>query len=172
MMDEHNSNNDAVGPELLGRLLDCHAAALELYARQWCDASDDVVQESLIELVRQTDVPHDVVAWLYRVVRNKAISAGRSNRRRKQHETVAAEQGHEWFEPSTSDHFDSQIAAGALESLPLEQREVVVARIWGGLSFQQIGQLVGASDSAAHRRYEAALSALRQKLRAPCPKEK
>ena len=69
-----------------------------------------------------------------------------------------------------ADLIDAGTAAAALESLPIEQREVVVARIWGGLTFQEIGRLVGVSDSAAHRRYEAALLALRQKLRVPCPK--
>ena len=38
--------------------------------------------------------------------------------------------------------------------------------------FKQIGQLVGVSDSAAHRRYEAALLALRQKLRVSCLKKR
>ena len=74
------------------------------------------------------------------------------------------------FERSAADRIDAGVAAAALESLSIELREVVVARIWGGLTFQQIGQLVGVSDSAAHRRYEAGLSALRQKLRVPCPK--
>ena len=160
----------AAGPELLGVLLDRHAAALELYARQLCDCSEDVVQEALIELVAQPRVPDDAVAWLYRVVRNKAVSALRSARRRKRHEREAAGRRPAWFERSAADLIDAGVAAEALESLPIEQREVVVARIWGGLSFQQIGQLVGVSDSAAHRRYEAALLALRQKLRVPCPK--
>ena len=91
MVNENDSNaGGAVGPEFLGRLFDRHAAALELYARQWCDCSEDVVQEALIELAGQPRTPDDAAAWLYRVVRNKAISALRSARRRKRHETVAA----------------------------------------------------------------------------------
>lgn len=171
MVNGNDSNaGDAVGPEFLGRLFDRHAAALELYARQLCDCSEDAVQEALIELVGQPRMPDDVLAWLYRVVRNKAISALRSARRRKRHETEAVGKRSIWFDRSAADLIDAGVAATALESLPIEQREVVVARIWGGLSFGQIGQLVGASDSAAHRRYEAALLALRQKLRVPCPK--
>ncbi len=170
-MDGHDfSQTGALGPELLGRLFDRHAAVLELLGRQWCDCSEDVVQEALIELAGQACAPGDPVAWLYRVVRNKAISASRSTQRRRRHETEAAGQQPGWFEPSAGDAIDACVAAAALESLPVEQREVVVARIWGGLSFQQIGRLVGASDSAAHRRYEAALSALRKKLRSPCRK--
>jgi RNA polymerase sigma-70 factor (ECF subfamily) len=167
---DSNAGN-VVGPEFLGRLLDRHAAALELYARQFCDCSEDVVQEALIELVGQARTPEDVAAWLYRVVRNKALSASRSIQRRKRRESEAAGRKPAWFERSEADLIDAAKAAEALKSLPLEQREVVVARIWGGLSYLQIGQLVGVSDSAAHRRYEAGLSALRQKLRVPCLKK-
>jgi RNA polymerase sigma factor (sigma-70 family) len=164
------STGGPVGPELVGRLFDQCAPALELYARQWCDCSEDVVQEALIELAAQPRTPDDAAAWLYRVVRNKARSAWRSSRRRKRHESAAANGRPAWFERSAADRIDADVAAAALGSLPIEQREVVVARIWGGLSFQQIGRLVGASDSAAHRRYTAGLSALRQKLRVPCLK--
>ena len=41
---------------------------------QWTEAADDCVQEALIELARQPRVPENVVAWLYRVVRNRAVS--------------------------------------------------------------------------------------------------
>ena len=58
-----------------------------------------------------------------------------------------------------------------LEELPAEQREVVVAHVWGGLAFRQIGDLTGTSDSTAHRRYQAALAAIRKRLRVPCPKK-
>jgi hypothetical protein len=36
MANADNRPTGAVGPDLLGRLLDRHAAALALYARQWC----------------------------------------------------------------------------------------------------------------------------------------
>jgi RNA polymerase sigma-70 factor (ECF subfamily) len=173
MMDRHDSNSDSqAGPELLGRLFDRHAAVLELYARQWCECAEDVVQEAFVGLVGQTPPPKDPVAWLYRVVRNGAMDALRASQRRKRHEAEAAGGKTFRFDSSPADRIDADVAAAALESLPIEQREVVVARVWGGLSFEQIGQLIGASDSAAHRRYEAGLSALRQKLRVPCPNPK
>jgi RNA polymerase sigma factor (sigma-70 family) len=165
-----SSTNSPAEPEFLGWLFDRHAAALELYARQLCNCPEDVVQEALMELARAAKVPDNPVAWLYQVVRRGAISAVRSAQRRKHHETIAAGQHVVWFERSVADRIDAGVAAAAIESLSIELREVVVARIWGGLTFEQIGQLVGVSDSAAHRRYEAAMLALRQKLRVPCPK--
>jgi RNA polymerase sigma factor (sigma-70 family) len=160
-----------IGPELLGRLLDRHAATLELYARQLCNCPEDVVQEAFVELARQPALPEDhILPWLYRVVRNKAISAVRSERRLKSHESQAAGGRRAWFEHSPGDAIDAATAVGILEDLSQLEREVVVARIWGGLTFQQIGQLVGATDSTAHRRYESALAAIRRKIKLrDCP---
>ena len=75
-------------PELLGRLVDDHAAALTLFARQWCAAPEDVVQEAFVKLAAQRPLPNDPVAWLFRVVRNGASSAARADRRRRLHETA------------------------------------------------------------------------------------
>ena len=65
------------GPELLGQLLDRHGRALVLFARQWTSSPEDVVQEAFVQLSRQTEAPRDPASWLYRVVRNGAISARR-----------------------------------------------------------------------------------------------
>lgn len=153
-----------VGPEQLGRLLDEHGAALVLYARQWCSAPEDVVQEAFIQLARQAAAPEKLLPWLYRVVRNGAISAARGARRRRHYEAAAAHRADAWFEQAEGDRLDAALAAHSLESLPAEQREVIVARLWGGLSFQEIGELIGTSSSSAHRWYEAGLTTLRERL--------
>jgi RNA polymerase sigma factor (sigma-70 family) len=154
----------AVGPDLLGRLLDRHAAALALYARQWCRTTDDVVQRAFVQLARQSAVPEQIETWLYRVVRNGAISAGRAEQRRRQHETAAAEMACSWFVPSEPPGLDSAAAAKALENLAADEREVIVAHLWGGLTFQEIAAVTGLSPSTAHRRYESGLRQLREIL--------
>src|SRR5580704_19540094 len=126
-----------VTPERLAQLLDAHAAALELFAAQLTRAAADVVQESFVELARQPVVPENVVAWLYRVVRNRASSEARSDRRRKRRESaVAANEA--WFQTAGQGDLDPQDAADAIGGLSDELREVVVARIWGGLTFEQM----------------------------------
>ena len=68
-----------MGPDALGRLLDAHAAGLTLYARQWCVAPEDAVQEAFLKLAARRDSPPDAVAWLYAVTRNlRGRPAGRS----------------------------------------------------------------------------------------------
>jgi RNA polymerase sigma-70 factor (ECF subfamily) len=160
-----------MGPELLSRLLDEHAAALVLYARQWCAAPEDVVQEAFVKLAAQHRPPDNLAGWLYRVVRNGALATARAERRRLHHEKTAAQQAPNWFAPVEATRLDGAIATTALQGLPLEQRETLVAHLWGGLTFEQIGELTGVSSSTAHRRYLAGLSALRERLRVPCPKD-
>jgi RNA polymerase sigma factor (sigma-70 family) len=158
----------AVSPEDMARLLDEHGGGLVLYARQWCATPEDVVQEAFLLLVRQAAVPQNVVGWLYRVVRNGAISASRSSARRSRREKAVAHRGEPWFDAPDGSRLDAAAASRALEQLPAAEREVVVARLWGGLSLEEIALLTGASTSTVHRRYQAGLSELRERLGVAC----
>jgi len=159
-----------VDATLIGQLLDQHAAALELYAKHWTVAPEDCVQEALIELARQPVAPHSPVAWLYCVVRNRALNAARSTRRRREHEQRAGQQRSE----KTSRPVDPQVGAGLhdlLATLDGAEREIVVLRIWGQLTWQEIADVAGGSSSGAQRRYEKALVELRKHLEpSSCPK--
>jgi RNA polymerase sigma-70 factor (ECF subfamily) len=152
----------------LGRLIDDHAAALVLYARQWCAAPEDAVQDAFLALMAQSRVPDPVAPWLFRVVRNRAVSAGRSERRRRRRETQAAPGA--WFHSDVASGLEAAELRDALAALPLEQREVIVAHLWGGLTFEQIGGLCGCSTSMAYRHYTAGVAALRERMGGvPCP---
>jgi RNA polymerase sigma factor (sigma-70 family) len=155
---------NSIGSEFLTRLVDQHGGPLALYARQWCAAPEDVVQEAFLRLVQEPALPENVVGWLYRVVRNGAISASRSASRRLRREAAVARCGEAWFDFSPAEGLDAATATAALEQLPLEEREVVIARLWGGLGFEQVAELAGCSVSTAHRRYQTALATLRQRL--------
>jgi RNA polymerase sigma factor (sigma-70 family) len=160
-----------MGPDRLGQLVDELAGALTLFARQWCACPDDVVQEAFVRLAAQRKTPDNLKAWLYTVVRNAAISAGRSERRRRQYENAAAAARATWFEPADNIQVDGEAVNLALEALPGEQRETLVAHLWGGLTFEQVGELTGVSGSTAHRRYLLALERLRERLRVECPRK-
>jgi RNA polymerase sigma-70 factor (ECF subfamily) len=155
-------------PHDLGRLYRQHAPALRLFARQWPGYGDDLVQDAFVALARQQAPPEQVVPWLYQVVRNGATASGRSAARRRRREG-AASAPEAWF-ATTDDRLDAADAARALADLPLENREVIVARLWGGLTFDEVARMVGCSLPTAHRRYHAGLEELRMRLNAPCHK--
>src|SRR5437667_2336657 len=111
-----------MSPPDFARLIDAHAAPLVLFARQWCDAPEDVVQEAFLKLVRQGRPPQDAVAWLYRVVRHGALDAAKMARRRRQRESVAA-RPIQWFVEPAVDGLDAERAVAALQRRAPAQRE-------------------------------------------------
>jgi RNA polymerase sigma factor (sigma-70 family) len=151
-----------IAPDELGRLYREHAPALRLYARQWPAGDEDLVQEAFIKLAQQAPPPEQALPWLYTVVRNGALTASRGEGRRRRREDRASAR-EAWF-GATDDRIDGDEAARRLAEVPLELREVVVARIWGGLTFDEVARLVGCSLPTAHRRYQAGLNALRERL--------
>lgn len=147
---------------VLGRLYRQNAPALRLYARQWGESGEDLVQEAFIRLAQQSPPPEQILAWLYRVVRNAALMAQRTATRRRQREQRASKP-EAWF-TTTEDRLDGDEATRLLAELPLELREVIVPRLWGGLTFEEIADLVGCSLATAHRRYQMGLAQLRERL--------
>jgi RNA polymerase sigma factor (sigma-70 family) len=146
----------------LEELVARHGAALVLYARQWCIAPDDALQESLLELIQAATAPRDVVAWMFAVVRFKAMNLARSEHRRSEHQRRAAEERDPWFTHDQGSALEVGEVERALEQLTALGREIVVARIWGDLSFEQISELTGKPSSTVHRHFRQAMSQLKQ----------
>jgi RNA polymerase sigma factor (sigma-70 family) len=149
----------------LQQLIDSHGPALRLYAGQWCRSPDDAVQEALIDLLQQDPVPTQLAAWLFTVVRRRAMNISRAERRRANHQTQAGQQQRHWF--TCDDDQDSPDWAACLAQLPQLEREILTTRIWGGLSFAEIAQLVEQPLSTVHRRYQKALGQLGSMLEEP-----
>jgi RNA polymerase sigma-70 factor (ECF subfamily) len=88
-----------MGPDQLAELVNRHAAALVLYARQWLDrqSAEDVVQEVFVRLMSQPgrETPANVRAWLFHATRNAAIGTARSlwRRGRREREVARAADG-------------------------------------------------------------------------------
>ena len=159
-----------IDPAKLGQWFDEHAAQLVLYARQWrlgC-APEDLVQDVFLRLMAQPAEPGNVKAWLFRAVRNAAISAARTDRRRAGRELRVAEARPGWFQTNPEDLIDAAAAQAALGELPEAQREVVVLRVWGRMTLQDVADTVGMPVSSVHEQYHAGLSALRKKMESSC----
>lgn len=152
---------------LIGRLLDERADSLVLYASQWTDEAEDCVQEALVALAQQVPLPHSPVAWLYRVVKHRALNHIRSDKRRKRREATAWQNQlvHQTSQQDSSSQQGDRIdLLEALTRIEPEAREIVLLHIEAGLTFALIGEVLELSTSAAHRRYYLALRSLRRHL--------
>ena len=131
-----------------------------LYARQWCNCPDDALQEALVDLARLEQPPVDMAAWLFTTVRRKAINLARSEGRRKKHQQQASLEKDTWFSLDPSDRLLGEELENQLRKLSPLEREILVARIWGELTFEQIAALVALPLSSVYRQYQKSLSFL------------
>jgi len=135
---------------------------LVLFARLWTDSPDDAVQEAFLRLYEQRARPDDAVAWLFKATRNAAIDISRSEARRTRREKAATNP--KWFQPNARSRWEVETLMDELQELSPELREVVVAKVWGGLTFEQIGTSTATSRATAQRRYNEAIAILRKRL--------
>jgi RNA polymerase sigma factor (sigma-70 family) len=154
------------GMRKLALWFESYGAGLVLYGRQWLETGDaeDVAQEAFVRLMGQKTEPDNVKAWLYRLVRNEAIDR---LRRRQRHERRAAKlelAQTEWFERQQTNPIDSNAAQVALAGLAGDLREVVVLRIWGQMTWKEIGAVLELPLSSVFHKYQTALEALRKKM--------
>jgi RNA polymerase sigma-70 factor (ECF subfamily) len=173
------TNAVPVDPAALGGWFDAYGAALVLYARQWLDrsAAEDVVQEVFVRLMGQSarHRPANVRAWLYRATRNAAIGAARSLWRRGRRERDVARDHAEWFQPHPEDPIDARAAQAALQSLPAAQREIILLRLWSGMTLAEIADVTGGAVTTVHDHYRKGLAGVRQVMESrsqPCSNDK
>jgi RNA polymerase sigma-70 factor (ECF subfamily) len=154
----------------IGWWFDACSDALVLYARQWleCASAEDVVQEVYLRLARQRRMPENPKAWLFRAVRNTAISELRAQSRRRKYEKTRATRTSPWFVSPLADRLDAQTAELALTELGQQQREVVVLKIWAQMTLQEISETLGAPISTIHSRYVSAIKLLQKRMSVTC----
>jgi RNA polymerase sigma-70 factor, ECF subfamily len=144
--------------------LDRHGAALVLFARQWVPGradAEDVVQDAFVRFWRSRHRVSEPLGYLYACVRRGALDWRRARVRRSRREAAAARPEAESLFADPLEQNERQTAVeSALRSLSEEQREVLVMKIWGGLSFPEIAAAAGIPTNTAASRYRYALARL------------
>ena len=129
------------------------------------ESAEDAVQDACTRLWRSTIEPTgDCVAYVFASVRNAALEIAR--------------RGRDTIEPSASIYGDRRaeppalaiaaerhdMARRAVDGLESQQREVVVLRLYGGLTFQQIADTLDEPLPTVASRYRRALERIRDNI--------
>ncbi|MBV9656822.1 MAG: sigma-70 family RNA polymerase sigma factor [Verrucomicrobia bacterium] len=151
-----------IGPRLL------------LFARQWAPLpadAEDIVQDAFVRCWRRhRERAIANPALFFAAVRSSALDFLRRERRRRHREQTAG------AEATTTAFFENQTAGdagriaaleAAMQTLPAAQREVLVLKVWGELTFAQIAEVLGIPPDTAASRARYALAALRKQLVTP-----
>ena len=145
------------------RLYETKAAELILYGRALGlshGEAEDVLQETFLTLMQKPLVPLRPEHYCMRSFRNRALNYRRSLWRRLTREL----ESWRWFEPSPSESPAERAAMRFLAELPMEQREVIVLKIWHQCTFEEIGGLLDISPNTASGRYRYGLQKIKLQL--------
>jgi RNA polymerase sigma-70 factor, ECF subfamily len=146
-----------------GRLFDEQAAQLILYGRALGlshGEAEDVLQETFLALIQLTAPPAKERHYCVRAFRNRALNYRRSLWRRLTREWESLR----WFERNPDEPPAEQAAMRCLAELPVEQREVIVLKVWHGCTFEEIGGLLDLSPNTAAGRYRYGIQKIKSKL--------
>jgi|SRR5690348_2816157 RNA polymerase sigma-70 factor, ECF subfamily len=140
-----------------------HGPALLLFAIAMTgerSSAQDAVQQIFARLLERGlgDVVN-VKAYLYRCVRNAVLNEAKAQLR-----NVALDEDTPWFDVLNRDASEELSLRRALRALPSEQRQVVVLRVWCGLTHAEIAALLEISANTVASRYRYALEKLREAM--------
>ena len=163
--------------------LKVNGSRLLLFARQQTRSNqdaEDALQDALVKLAKKVEERTFVggqeswMPFLYTQIRREAIDRGRKDdRRRKREEYVVddamglqtVESGN-WFLDSNADGEQATLLEEAIKELPKKFSEVILMKVWGEQTFDEIGKALDVSLHTAASRYRYGLEALRKKLAA------
>ncbi|MDA7535988.1 sigma-70 family RNA polymerase sigma factor [Akkermansiaceae bacterium] len=150
-----------------------NAPRLLAYAQQRCDSmaeAEDMLQDSLIKLwhyQEERDYRPPDLPLAFSVLRYIGLDRGRSKGRRdkRDQKIVQFQVGSDlWLDTPAEQSEEAEILRCAVEKLPEKLREVLTLKIWGGLTFAEIGEILSLSNNTAASRYRYALEQLQKKL--------
>jgi RNA polymerase sigma-70 factor (ECF subfamily) len=135
-----------------------------LFARDQtrCEAdAQDVLQEALVETWQRCGGKPPDAPLVFATIRRRAIDLARSNDRRTHRELASPE----WFCAPADHAARDEDLEQAVKALPPNLREVLVLKIWSGLTFQEIARALDIPANTAASRYRYALERLRESLK-------
>jgi len=140
-------------------LYERHGSALIAYA---CSlgldvaSAQDIVQKLFLKLLEgQTLAEESATGYLYRAVRNACF-----NQHRDRAKDVPLETAESWLSHRNKDREAELTLQRALSELPEEQSQVVIMRVWGGMTLEEIAAATDVSLNTAASRYRYAIEKL------------
>jgi|SRR4051812_10457134 RNA polymerase sigma-70 factor (ECF subfamily) len=166
-------SQDGHPPDAWRRCYEKLGPKLLLFARQWLPTTadaEDAVQAGFVRFWRKQPAAHEShYPLLYSAVRSAALDLLRTNSRRQVREDHFFHDGGSecsaYFECELEQRETAAGIQAALNELPQEQRETLVLRLWGDLTFAEIATTVGESINTVAARYRYGLHALRKNLK-------
>jgi RNA polymerase sigma-70 factor (ECF subfamily) len=173
--DEYLMARVAAGqPDLLERLVRRHASPLLTFIRHLVGdrhRSEELFQEVFLAVWvkrRQYQFPRPFKAWLYAIALNKCRAGFRARPPDPLRLSDAPGGGPADAAGSPADSLiaaeTAELVSRAVTRLPPRQRAVVVLRVWEGLPYARIAEILGRTEATVRSHMHHGLASLRESL--------
>jgi RNA polymerase sigma-70 factor (ECF subfamily) len=146
-----------------------HGPALLAYATGLLGSrasAEDALHQVFLSLLSKSEQPVEARPYLFKAVRNRALNSRRSRERMVPLQDVSLQEHDQQWLMKPQGMMEAGIEVErALRDLPAEQREVVLMRVWGEMTLDEIAIVLDVPANTVASRYRYALGKLREILR-------
>jgi len=139
-----------------------HGPALLAYAASLLGSralAEDILHQVFIGLLSKAEQPTEARPYLFKCVRNCALNMRRNGAR-----MVSLDEQQWLVKPQGMMEAGLEVER-SLRGLPPEQREVVLMRVWGEMTLEEIATVLDVPANTVASRYRYALAKLREILK-------
>jgi len=128
-------------------------------------AAEDVVLDAMLAVSQLKQAPDNLPAYLYRAVRNKAINSSKLSKK------FTSDAEYSDFIDNKSQSAEEQIFVSQvlkqLERLETNQQQVLIMKLFGDLTFEEIAEVTGNSPNTVASWYRRGLVKLKEHIHEP-----
>ena len=130
--------------------------------------AEDAVLDALLAVAELKQAPNDLAAYLFRVVRNKALHSNKRKARFTEGNSIE-----HFIDPASlaqqtaEQQILTQQILVQLESLESNQQQVLIMKLFGDLTFDEIAKITENSPNTVGSWYRRGLLQLKEKIHEP-----
>ena len=165
--------------KVIERVLKGDTEAFNLLVRQWekpiynfilrmigdRDEAMDLCQDVFLKAFRELGTLKDrdrFTAWLYRIARNTVIDHYRTKKEEANFDEAYTKASHANLNEQIDAKNVIEEAGKYLDILRPEQKEIIIMRVWDGLSYKEIAEVLGKTETNCRVMFSRAVGALRK----------
>lgn len=157
--------------EAMAELYDSYAAAIYkfiFYKTMHKETAEDLTSKVFFKVLEKissfNSEKSSFRTWLYTVARNTVIDHYRTQKKNKNIEDVWDLSSKEEVDEIVENRLQLEKVQEALKDLKPEQREIVLLRIWQGMTYQEIAEAIGSTEGACKMKYTRAMKVVKDNI--------
>jgi RNA polymerase sigma-70 factor, ECF subfamily len=103
-------------------------------------------------------------SWLYQIAKNTLTDYFRTNKTTEDIEYASNNPSSENIQEQTHSQLELEKVKKYLQTLPKEQQDIVIMRIWDGLSFKEIAEILNKTEGASKMQFSRTLEKMQKEI--------